>query len=75
DSHPAPRGEYYAELARLLGAPAPRFVEPPPGDPRAARAAADKRICNARMLAELRIALAFPSYREGLAAIVGGRDG
>jgi nucleoside-diphosphate-sugar epimerase len=75
DGHPAPRGEYYAELARLLGAPAPRFIEPRPGDARAARAGADKRICNARMLAELRIALAFPSYREGLAAIVGVSDG
>jgi nucleoside-diphosphate-sugar epimerase len=70
DGHPAQRGEYYAELARLLGAAAPRFVEPPAGDPRAARAAADKRIDNSRMRAELRVSLAYPSYREGLAAIV-----
>jgi nucleoside-diphosphate-sugar epimerase len=75
DGHPAPRGEYYAELARLLGAPAPRFVEPPADDPRAARAAADKRIDNSRMLAELRISLAYPSYREGLAAILAGQNG
>lgn len=72
DGHPAPRGDYYAELARLLGAPAPRFVEPPQSDPRAARAAADKRVCNARMLAELHVSLAFPSFREGLASIVAG---
>jgi hypothetical protein len=54
----------------LLHAPAPRFVEPPAGDSRAARAAADKRIDNARMLAELGLSLAFPSFREGLAAII-----
>ena len=71
DGHPVCRGDYYAELARLLGAPAPRFVAPPPSDPRAARAAADKRISNARMLAELRVSLRYPTYREGLAAIVG----
>jgi nucleoside-diphosphate-sugar epimerase len=70
DGHPVRRGEYYAELARLLRAPAPRFAEPPAGDPRATRAAADKRIDNSRMLAELRVSLVYPSYREGLAAIV-----
>ncbi|HUY91545.1 MAG TPA: hypothetical protein VMV10_22585, partial [Pirellulales bacterium] len=68
--HPVRRGDYYAELARLLHAPPPRFAAPPPGDPRAARAAADKRISNASMLAELRISLCYPSFREGLAAIV-----
>lgn len=70
DGHPVRRAEYYTELARVLHAPAPRFVEPPSDDSRAARAAADKRICNARMLAELHVSLAFPSFREGLAAIV-----
>lgn len=74
DGHPVRRGEYYAELARLLRAPAPRFAEPPASDPRAARAAADKRIDNSRMLAELRVSLAYPSYREGLAAIVAGQQ-
>ena len=75
DGRPVRREEYYAELARLLGAPPPRFISPPSGDVRAARAAADKRITNARMLAELRIVLAYPSYREGLQAIIaaGGR--
>ena len=75
DGHPVRREEYYAELARLLGAPPPRFIAPPSGDVRAARAAADKRISNARMLAELHVLLAHPSYREGLQAIIatGGR--
>lgn len=75
DGHPVRRGEYYAELARLLHAPAPRFVEPAADDARAARAAADKRVDNSRMLAELRVSLAYPSYREGLAAIVAAEEG
>ena len=36
----------------------------------AARADSDKRIRNARMMAVLRPKLGFPSYREGLAAIL-----
>lgn len=75
DGHPIPRGQYYAELARLLHAPAPRFVEPAADDSRAARAAADKRLDNSRMLAELHVSLAYPSYREGLAAIVAAEEG
>lgn len=66
DGRPVVRGEFYAELARLSGAPAPRFVAPsqPPR-----RGGADRRISNARMLADLRFDLRYPSYREGLAAI------
>ncbi len=70
DGHPAVRREYYAELARLLGAPPPRFSEPAADSPAAQRAAADKRVASTRMLAELRVKLRFPTYREGLAAIV-----
>lgn len=70
DGHPGQRRDYYTELARLLGAPAPRFVEPPPDSPAAARASADKRISNRRMLDELHVKLCYPSFREGLAAIV-----
>lgn len=70
DGQPAPRRAYYEELARLLDAPPPRFVAPPEGSPRAARSGSNKRIGNARLLGELPVRLAFPSYREGLAAIV-----
>ena len=35
-----------------------------------ARAAADKRISNARLLREIGVEFQYPSYREGLAAIV-----
>lgn len=70
DGQPVVRGEYYAELARLVGAPPPRFTAPVAGSPAAARATSDKRIRNDRLLRELGIELAYPSYREGLAAIV-----
>jgi len=70
DGQPVQRGDYYAELARLLGAPPPRFVTPDPNSPAALRAASDKRALPRRMFSELRPVLAYPSYREGLAAIV-----
>ena len=70
DGHPVERSEYYRVLARILGAPAPRFESPPAGSPHAARAGASKRIRNERMLTELGVAPSYPSYREGLAAIV-----
>jgi nucleoside-diphosphate-sugar epimerase len=72
DGRPPQRGDYYAELARLLGAPAPRFINPPADSPAALRAESNKRVSNRRMLSDLRIQLQFPSYREGLAAIVAG---
>lgn len=71
DGRPGLRRDYYAELARLLDAPPPRFVEPAASSPAAARAAADKRISNARIVREVNPTFAYPSYREGLAAIVG----
>jgi nucleoside-diphosphate-sugar epimerase len=70
DGHPVLRGEYYAELARQIGAPPPRFVEPDPKSPRAARAALSRRIRNTRMLERLNVKLAYPDYRAGLAAIL-----
>jgi nucleoside-diphosphate-sugar epimerase len=67
DGHPVKRGEYYAEVARQIGGPSPRFVDPDPNSPRAARAGADRRVCNERMLADLRAKLEYPDYRAGLA--------
>jgi nucleoside-diphosphate-sugar epimerase len=71
DGVPVQRAEYYSELARLLGAPPPRFVEPAGHSPAAQRAASDKRINPRRMFDELRPELRYPDYRVGLAAIVG----
>lgn len=64
------RREYYCEVARQLGLSEPTFEDPPVGSNR--RGMGSKRINNARMRGELKVDLAFPSYREGLAhALVG----
>lgn len=70
DGHPAGRQAFLSRLAKLLGAPAPQFVEPDPDAPAARRAGTNKRVGNARLLAELEIRLEYPTYREGLAATV-----
>ncbi len=70
DGCPVERREYFAELARLLHAAPPRYIPPPADSPAAVRSASDKRVENDRMLAELRPHLRYPSYREGLRAIV-----
>ena len=70
DGVPVERGEYYSEVARQIGAAPPRFVEPDPNSPRAARAEANRRISNARMMADLRVELTYPDYRAGLASAV-----
>jgi nucleoside-diphosphate-sugar epimerase len=71
DGHPVQRGDYYREVARIIGAPEPTLVAPQQNSPRAARAANDRRVRNVRMLAELPVKLVFPDYRAGLAAILG----
>ena len=75
DDEPAPPQDVVTHAARLLG------VAPPPEEdfeaarPRLSAMAlefygANRRISNARMKAELGIAPRYPSYREGLAAIL-----
>ena len=70
DGHPVVRGEYYAEAARLIGAPPPRFIDPPADSPAAARALADRRVRNDKLRRVLGVDFTFPTYREGLAAIL-----
>jgi len=70
DGHPAQRGDYYREVARRLGASPPTFVKPDLNSPRAARAEANRRINNERMLSDLGVTLHFPDCRAGLAAIL-----
>jgi nucleoside-diphosphate-sugar epimerase len=67
DGQPVQRGEFYSEVARQIGAQPPRFVEPDANSSRAARAEANRRISNARMLADLHVTLTYPNYRAGLA--------
>jgi nucleoside-diphosphate-sugar epimerase len=70
DGNPVERGEYYSEAARQISAPPPRFVAPDSASPRAARAESNRRVSNARMLADLRVTLKYPDYRAGLASAV-----
>jgi nucleoside-diphosphate-sugar epimerase len=70
DGTPVVRGDYYAEAARLIGAPPPRFTAPAADSPAALRAGANRQIRNDKMLRELGVSLRYPSYREGLAAIL-----
>ncbi|HEX6866246.1 MAG TPA: SDR family oxidoreductase [Caulobacteraceae bacterium] len=76
DDEPAPPQDVIAHAARLLG------VEPPPEQPwdpaeQNRFYAENKRVSNARAKAELGWRPAYPTYREGLAAILPGvlRDG
>jgi nucleoside-diphosphate-sugar epimerase len=75
DDEPAPPADVVAYAAALLG------VEPAPLVPLAEAAlspmamsfyADNKRVANALIKKELRVALAYPTYRAGLAAILAG---
>ena len=68
DGSPTLRGDYLNELARLLNAPPPKFAGAMENT--AGRGATSKRVRNDRMRNELGVRLRYPSYREGLAAIV-----
>jgi nucleoside-diphosphate-sugar epimerase len=70
DGQPVVRGEYYRYLAELLGAPAPIFTEPPTDSPAALRAGASKRVSSERFRQRFAFRFEYPTYREGLAAIV-----
>ena len=70
DGNPAPRRAFYEELAGLIGTPPPQFISAGNEAPERSRGGADKRVSNRRMLAELAVTLRYPTFREGLAAIV-----
>lgn len=70
DGEPVLRGDFYRELAKLIGSPEPRFAQPSESSNAGQRATTDKRISNRRMQDRLAFELRYPSYREGLAAIV-----
>ncbi len=69
DGHPVSRKDYYAKISQLLGAPPPSFLDDP-DTPAAARAASSKRVSSARMAAELYGEWRYPSYAQGLAALL-----
>ncbi len=64
DGHPVERRAYFGGLAKRLGAMRPQFVEPLSEAPAAIRAAADKRVSNTRMMAELGVILQYPSIDD-----------
>lgn len=70
DGHPIRRGDYFSELARQLGTPPPEYAAP--GETKKQRGAGNKRISNARMRAELDFTLSYPTWPDGLAAILAG---
>ncbi len=70
DGAPVRREDYYAEVARVLATPPPRFAPPPADSPAAARAAVSRRVSNKHMVQTLGVTLDFPTYREGLASIL-----
>lgn len=69
DGSPVLRDEYYQEIARQLDAPSPRFA-PPEKSQKPGRGSTDKRVSNRRLMSDFDIKLVYPSYREGLAAIL-----
>ena len=70
DGHPADRRQCYRDLAELLGAPPPQFSDPSPEFLASHHSGNNKRVGNARMLAELGVRLSYPTYKEGVAAAV-----
>jgi nucleoside-diphosphate-sugar epimerase len=78
DGSPVLRRDYYRELARLLKAPEPTFAapqeSPSDSDKSTRRGSGSKRVHNARMMRELGVTLRYPTYREGLTAIVSAEE-
>ncbi len=73
DDDPAPPQDVIAQAARLLGLPVPAEIPFDQADlsPMAASFYAEsKRVSNARIKRDLGITLRYPSYREGLAALL-----
>ena len=70
DGHPVIRADYYRRVAELVGAPAPQFVPPADDSPAAQRARSEKRIRNRKLVESLDFAWQYPSYQQGLAAIL-----
>lgn len=74
DGRPVRRRDFFGELARLLGAPPPRFTAPAEGStPPHERG--QRRIDNRRLCDVLGMTFRFADYRAGLADAVGAARG
>ena len=71
DNRPTPRGQFYEELARLIGAPAPRWVPRAPGEPWGPHERNNRRISAAKLLASGWPGFQFPDFKSGLPGCVG----
>lgn len=69
DGNPVIRGQYYEEIAKLLRAPRPQYVGTLTSG-LSQRSDSNKRIWNKRMQRDLLPRCQFPSYREGLRALL-----
>jgi nucleoside-diphosphate-sugar epimerase len=70
DDHPVRRRYFYTTMARVLKAPAPRFVAPPADEPTPPHEKGNRRLNNRRMKEELGVILRYPDYDQGLHASV-----
>jgi nucleoside-diphosphate-sugar epimerase len=69
DGRPVRRRDFYALLAELLGASAPRFV--PPGEPAPRHELSDRRVSNSRLREALSVQFRYPDYESGMRASLG----
>lgn len=75
DDAPLPHADYVAELAAMIGAPAPELLTPEEGERVLSAAALDffrdnKRVSNRLLHAELLPELRYPSFREALPSLL-----
>ena len=73
DDEPAPPQDVVAYAAELLGLPAPPEIPFEQAGIKGMAAtfwAESKRVSNARIKADLSVELAYPTYREGLSALM-----
>ena len=70
DGQPVERREFYLEVGRLLERNV-QFIQPADDSNRRRRADSNKRCSNQKLLGEFPISFQYPSYRQGLASIVG----
>ncbi len=73
DDEPVVRGDFYREIACRCHAPPPRFADPAAGAAVAVRSESNKRVWNRRLKRDLVAKLTFPTYRQGLADVLGIR--
>lgn len=69
DGEPVQRRMFFAQLARTLGAPEPRFVQPEPGV-QTRHDSANRRLSNRKLRDELGAQLRYATFRDGLATPV-----